>query len=144
MKKTLLFVAVLFAASVVVLAQDEAAVRKAEADWAKAVVANDFDTLESIFADDLYYSHSDFHVDTKRSYIDALKSGKARYYAVDAESTRIQVLDDRTALAMTVAVYVTKAADGSRQTAQLKTLHVFRKNNGRWQLTAHQSARKPD
>jgi uncharacterized protein (TIGR02246 family) len=144
MKKTLLFVAVLFAASVVALAQDEAAVRKAEAEWAKAVVANDFNTLESIFADDLYYSHSDFHVDTKRSYIDALKSGKARYYAVDAESTRVQVLDDRTALAMTVAVYVTKAADGSRQTAQLKTLHVFRKNNGHWQLTAHQSARKPD
>ncbi len=118
-------------------------VEAAERAWAKAVVANDFDALEKLLADDLYYSHSNFAVDTKRRYIDALKSGKARYYAIDLDSTEVRLLDDRTALAMSVGRYETKAADGSRQEATLKTLHVFRKHQGQWQLVAHQSARKP-
>jgi uncharacterized protein (TIGR02246 family) len=123
---------------------EEAVVEAAERTWAKAVVENDFSTLETILADDLYYSHSSFLEDTKRAYIDNLKSGKARYYVVDIESTRVQVLDEQTALAMSVAVYETKGADGNRHRATLKTLHVFRKNDGQWQLRAHQSARKPE
>jgi uncharacterized protein (TIGR02246 family) len=118
-------------------------VETAEQAWAKAVVENDLAALETLLADDLYYSHSNFAVDTKRSYIDALKSGKARYYAIDLDSTEVRLVDDRTALAMSVGHYETRAADGSRQAATLKTLHVFRKNDGRWQLIAHQSARKP-
>ena len=118
-------------------------VETAERAWAKAVVDNDFAALETLLADDLYYSHSNFAVDTKRTYIDALKSGKARYYAVDLDSIEVRLIDDRTALAMSVGNYETRAADGSRQAATLKTLHVFRKNDGRWQLVAHQSARKP-
>jgi ketosteroid isomerase-like protein len=144
MKRSLVLIAVFVSSLALASAQDEADVKKAETDWAKAVVANDYDMLEGILADDLYYSHSNFLVDTKRSYIDALKSGKARYYAIDADSTSVQVLDARTALAMTIAVYETKTPDGSRQKATLKTLHVFRKNGSRWQLTAHQSARKPE
>jgi ketosteroid isomerase-like protein len=121
-----------------------AAIVDAERTWAKAVVENDFETLERVLADDLYYSHSNFLEDTKRSYIDKLKSGEARYYVLDIESTKVQLVDEKTALAMSVAVYETKGTDGERHKATLKTLHVFRKNDGHWQLTAHQSARKPE
>ena len=130
--------------STAALAADEkAAVEAAERAWAKAVVGNDYPSLEKILADDLYYSHSNFLEDTKRDYIDKLKSGKARYYVLDIETLKVWILDDRTALVGAVAEYQTKAPDGSRQTSILKTLHVFRKNDGVWQLTAHQSARKP-
>ena len=130
--------------STVAFAGDEkATVEAAERAWAKAVVGNDYSALEKILADDLYYSHSNFLEDTKRSYIDKLKSGKARYYVLDIEKLKVRMIDDRTALVGAVAEYQTKAPDGSRQTSILKTLHVFRKNDGLWQLTAHQSARKP-
>jgi ketosteroid isomerase-like protein len=143
-RKTIPFALVVLAVVSSALAGEEAAVEAAERAWAKAMEENDFETLERVLADDLYYSHSNFIEDTKRSYIDNLKSGKARYYVLDIQSLKVQQLDDKTALTMAVAEYQTKAPDGSRQTSILKTLHVYRKNQGQWQMTAHQSARKPD
>lgn len=145
MNKRILFFPLLILVCVNGTAADEkAAVEAAERAWAKAVVGNDFPALEQILADDLYYSHSNFVEDTKRSFIDNLKTGKARYYVLDIEQLNVRIVDDRTALVGAVAEYQTKAPDGSRQTAILKTLHVYRKNDGQWQLLAHQSARKPE
>ncbi|HUV12119.1 MAG TPA: nuclear transport factor 2 family protein [Acidobacteriota bacterium] len=144
MIRRIVLIFLLISFSTLVFAADEkAAVEAAERAWAKAVVGNDYPSLEKILADDLYYSHSNFLEDTKRDYIDKLKSGKARYYVLDIETLKVWILDDRTALVGAVAEYQTKAPDGSRQTSILKTLHVYRKNDGVWQLTAHQSARKP-
>jgi len=142
--KTISFVFAVLMFMPFLVAGEEASVEAVERAWAKAMEENDFETLERLLADDLYYSHSNFLEDSKRSYIDNLKSGKARYYVLDIQSLRVQLLDDITALAMAVAEYQTKAPDGSRQKSILKTLHVYRKNNGQWQMTAHQSARKPD
>lgn len=144
MIRRIVLICLLITLSTVAFAADEkAAVEAAERAWAKAVVGNDYPALEKILADDLYYSHSNFLEDTKRDYIDNLKSGKARYYVLDIEKLKAWIIDDRTALVGAVAEYQTKAPDGSRQTSILKTLHVYRKNDGVWQLTAHQSARKP-
>ena len=144
MIRRIVLILLLITLSTVVFAADEkAAVEAAERAWAKAVVGNDYPTLEKILADDLYYSHSNFLEDTKRDYIDKLKSGKARYYVLDIEKLHVRIIDDRTALVGAVSEYQTKSPDGSRQTSILKTLHVYRKNDGVWQLTAHQSARKP-
>jgi uncharacterized protein (TIGR02246 family) len=135
---------VLFISVPFLVASEEAAVEAVEMAWAQAMEDNDFATLEKVLADDLYYSHSNFLEDTKRSYIDKLKSGEARYYVLDTQSIRVKILDEKTALSMAVAEYQTKAPDGSRQKSILKTLHVYRKNNGQWQMIAHQSAKKPD
>jgi uncharacterized protein (TIGR02246 family) len=143
-QKTGFFILVVLTLTPFLAAGEEAAVEAAERAWAKAMEENDFNTLEKVLADDLYYSHSNFLEDTKRSYIDNLKTGKARYYVLDIQSIDVQVLDDKTALSMAVAEYQTKSPDGSRQTSILKTLHVYRKNNGQWQMMAHQSAKKPD
>jgi ketosteroid isomerase-like protein len=124
-------------------AGDEAAVETAEKAWATGVVKNDYALLEKVLADDLYYSHSSGAEDTKRSYIDKLKSGEARYYGVEFKSLKVRVLDAKTALAMHIAVYTTKTSDGGKQALNLKALHVYRNNGGQWQLTAHQSARMP-
>jgi len=142
-RRIVLIVLFITLSTVAFAADEKAAVEAAERAWAKAVVGNDYPALEKILADDLYYSHSNFVEDTKRSYIDNLKSGKARYYVLDIETLKVRMIDDRTALVGAVAEYQTKAPDGNRQTSILKTLHVFRKNDGLWQLTAHQSARKP-
>lgn len=143
-RKTLLVILLVIVSSLAFGADEKTAVEATERAWAKAVVGNDYPALERILADDLYYSHSNFLEDTKRTYIDNLKSGKARYYVLDIQKLQVRMIDDRTALVGAVSEYQTKAADGSRQTSILKTLHVFRKNDGQWQLTAHQSAKKPE
>jgi ketosteroid isomerase-like protein len=143
-KRTVLFALVVLISVPVLFAGEEAAVEAAERAWAKAMEDNDFETLERVLADDLYYSHSNFLEDTKRAYIDNLKSGKARYYVLDIQSLEVMLLDEKTALTKAVAEYQTKTPDGSRQTSILKTLHVFRKNSGQWQMVAHQSAKKPE
>jgi len=144
MRKMVIALFLVIVASPVLLAGEEEAVVAAERAWAAATVANDYAALENILADDLYYSHSNFLEDTKRSFIDNLKSGKARYFAIDIDTVKARLLDEKTALAMAVSRFETKAPDGSRQKVTLKTLHVFTKNQGKWQLTAHQSAKKPE
>lgn len=135
---------VFLAAALLVSAADIAAeVEKAERDWGAAMMKNDYAALDKLMSNDLYYRHSNGVVDTKKSYIDALKSGKARYYEINFEEVIVRPVDDKTALAFAKGKFVTKAADGSKQEMALMTLHVFRKGASGWQLLAHQSARPP-
>lgn len=145
MLKKLTFIVLLGASWIVFAAAADASdIKAAEKAWAEAVTSNDFAALEQILAEDLFYSHSNFAEDSKRSFIDNLKSGKARYFAIEVESTKVRMIDPQTALAISVARYETQTEGEDRQETTLKTLHVFRKNDGRWQLTAHQSARGPE
>lgn len=122
---------------------DEKAVEAAERAWGAGVVAKNYPVLEKVLADDLIYSHSNGLVDTKRSYIDSLKSGKSEYYQVKYESIRVKMLDATTAMAFCRAYFQTKAADGGKQDMTLALLHVFKKKGADWQLVGHQSARMP-
>ncbi len=122
---------------------DEKAVEAAERAWAAGVTGKNYPVLEKVLANDLIYSHSNGLVDTKKSYIDALKTGKAEYYQINYESIRVKMLDANTAMAFCRAFFQTKAADGSKQEMVLAFLHVFRKNGNDWQLVGHQSARMP-
>ncbi len=122
---------------------DQATVEKAERAWGAAMMKNDYAALDKLMADDLIYRHSNGIVDSKKSYVDALKSGKSAYYTIAYDEIKVKDLDANTALAFCKATFVTKAADGNKQTMPLLLLHVFRKKGGDWQLVAHQSARVP-
>ncbi|HAX41455.1 MAG: nuclear transport factor 2 family protein [Bryobacteraceae bacterium] len=122
---------------------DEKSIETAERAWASGVTGKNYPVLEKVLANDLIYSHSNGLVDTKKSYIDALKTGKAEYYQINYESIRVKMLDANTAMAFCRAFFQTKAADGSKQEMVLAFLHVFRKNGNDWQLVGHQSARMP-
>lgn len=122
---------------------DEKAIETAERAWGAGVVAKNYPVLEKVLADDLIYSHSNGLVDTKRSYIDALKSGKAEYYQINYESVRVKMVDATTAMAFCRAFFQTKAPDGAKQDMVLAFLHVFKKKGADWQLVGHQSARMP-
>lgn len=122
---------------------DEKSIETAERAWATGVTGKNYPVLEKVLANDLIYSHSNGLVDTKKSYIDALKTGKAEYYQINYESIRVKMLDANTAMAFCRAFFQTKAADGSKQEMVLAFLHVFRKNGNDWQLVGHQSARMP-
>ena len=142
MLKRILF-GILLTSFAALAADISAEVEKAERDWGQAMMKNDFAALDKLMADELTYRHSNGLVDTKQSYIGALKSGKSRYYEINFQEVTVKPVDAKVALAFSKAIYITKAADGSKQEMPLMTLHVFRKGAAGWQLLAHQSARPP-
>jgi ketosteroid isomerase-like protein len=139
LRRTLLLTVILLCP---VFADESAAVEAAERNFGKGVTTNDFALLDKVLANDLMYSHSNGLVDTKASYIDALKSGKAKYITVDYTMLKVVPIDKDTAY-VTCQANVTTMQNGKPNPMDLKMLHIFRKNKGQWQLMAHQSARMP-
>lgn len=136
MTRRLLFT--LIAASVSLLAAaPEEAVKQAERDWAKAIVAKDYATLEKVLADDLIYTHSNGNEDSKKSYIDKLKSGAQKYTKAEHAG------DIRVKLYGNTAVVVSQLKTATDTEFTLSLLHVYVKHGNRWQMVAHQSARLP-
>lgn len=119
----------------------EDAIKETEKEWAAAVVKKDFAVLDRVFADDLTYTHSDGRLDTKASFIEALRSGKQTYSAAEHVSIDLRLLGKDVAVGR-LKLRMTAASGGQAATpANFSVLRVYKLNNGRWQLTAHQSAR---
>jgi len=119
------------------------AIEAAEHEWSTGVTTNNIALLEKVLADDLVYTHSTGDVDTKTSYIDKLKSGKAKYVSVVYDELKPRELSKDTAITICRAQVVTMS-DGKPNPAHLSFLHVFVKKGKQWQLVAHQSARLPN
>lgn len=119
----------------------EDTIRQTEKDWAAAVVKKDYAALDRVFSDDLAYTHSDGRLDTKKNFIEALRSGKQTYEAAEHQSIDVRVLGPDVAV-VRGRLRMTAAAGGQKATpANFSILRVYQSKNGRWQLVAHQSAR---
>jgi ketosteroid isomerase-like protein len=119
----------------------EAALRKAELARFDANITADAKVLGELLADDLEYTHSNGDLDTKASFIESLTSGKRDYLATTASIESVRFFGD-------VAVIrgkakVTVADDGQSRDLDLRYLDIWSWKNGRWQMTAWQSARMP-
>lgn len=119
---------------------DEAAVRAVEDRRIKALVEDDFATLEAVFADDLHYTHSSTVVDDKASFMTALRTGKTKYETIDREPARVRIYGD-TAL-MTGAAVV--GLRGRAEKLKLRYTLVYVRQAGQWRMVAWQSTRRPD
>lgn len=121
---------------------EEAAVLAAEKGWSTGVSTNDYAMLGKFLADDLKYTHSTGAFDTKESYIQKLKDGKARYFKAEYPAEpEVRLLSKDTAITTGKVNVVTLGANGAQTPATLAFLHVFVKRHGQWQLVAHQSAK---
>lgn len=119
----------------------EDAVKQAEKDWAAAVVKKDYPVLERVLADDLAYTHSDGRLETKKDYIESLRSGKQTYGAAEHQSMDVRLITRDVAL-VRARLRMTAAAAGKPATpANYSVLRVYQLRGGRWQMVGHQSAR---
>jgi hypothetical protein len=121
-------------------ADAKADVEKAEREWALGATAQNYALLEKVLGDDLSYTHSTGAFDTKRSFIDALKTGKAVYQKVDYDKLEVRVLTKDTAVTI-LRLSVKAGAPPDPAPAKLSVLHTFVLRKGQWQLVAHQSAK---
>ena len=116
-------------------------VEKAEQAWSAAVRSADAAALEKMLADDLVYTHASGSVDTKRSYIDSLKSGARKYTGVDFTETKIRMYGNTAVL--TTNARMRGAAGGNAFDDRVRLLHVWVKGAGGWQLASHQTTKIP-
>ena len=119
---------------------EEAAVRAVEDRRIKALIDDDFATLEAIFADDLHYAHSSTVVDDKASYMAALRSGKTKYETIEREPARVRIYGDTALMTGTAVV----GLRGRAEKLPLRYTLVYVRQGGQWRMVAWQSTRRPD
>lgn len=107
----------------------------------RAMVGEDFATLEQVLGDDLVYTHSSTVVDSKKSYINTLRSRKVTYLKTDRSDVKvtpygcIAIVTGRGDFQVTI--------DGKEMPVQIRFTNVWEKRSSRWQMVAWQATRIP-
>lgn len=114
-------------------------IRRLESRRLRAMMDANTAVLDRILADDLTYTHSNGAVDTKASFLAALKSGKLTYESVTTHEVRVRVHGESAVVTGRGAMKV-KAGDRELDMA-VRFTDVYAKRDGRWQMIAWQSTR---
>lgn len=107
-----------------------------------AMKSADRETLARVFSEELRYAHSSGAVDTKRSFIDALTSGRTRYLSLEYEDRSFSFPSPHIAL-MRGRARLNVAGPNGEAEMLLSFLSVWREEGGQWRFLAWQSARIP-
>ena len=107
----------------------------------QAMASKDVATLESLIADDLIYTHSSARLDTKRSLIEGMTSGKTVYTSVEPSDVKAQDLGDTVVLTGVAQIKVT--VGGTPNAFGVRFTDVYARRDGRWQMVTWQSTRLP-
>ncbi len=110
-----------------------------------ALDRSDLGVLQRIMADDDTYVHASGKVDTKASYLAAIRSGVLRYISWQPIGPlRVRALD-RGGTAVLNGEYKVRVTDSRMQKApfdvDILVLSVYERRDGRWQQVAWQSTR---
>jgi Domain of unknown function (DUF4440) len=95
-------------------------------------------------ADDVTYIHASGKVDTKKSYLDAIRSGELRYISWRPTSLHVRILGTGAGSgAVITGEYAVKVTDSRVQPTpfdiNIFILTVYERRNGQWQQIASQS-----
>lgn len=115
----------------------ESEVLAAEKNWASSVTSQDFKALNQIYDNSLIYAHSTGAIETKGEYMEKLKTGTAKYDAIEYERSTVRVHGDA-AVAHHIVVMKGTNASGPFDN-RLMMIHTWVKKGGDWRLAAHQT-----
>jgi hypothetical protein len=117
----------------------EQAVRQVEDRRIKAMIDDDFATLDAILADDLTYGHSSGLADTKAAYLEALRSGKTKYLTFDRAPSVVRIYGNTAIITGTA----TLSLRGQAAPFTLRYTLAYVMREGQWRMVAWQSTRLP-
>jgi ketosteroid isomerase-like protein len=103
-----------------------------------AMTSGDIAALEEILADDLIYTHTTARLDTKASFIDAIKTGRSNYHKMERTDVKVRDLGDTAVVTGHADIFV------GDNNFQARYIDIYAKRNGGWQMIAWQSTRVPD
>ncbi|MCH7652988.1 MAG: nuclear transport factor 2 family protein [Chloroflexi bacterium] len=113
-----------------------------ERERLRAMINADSEALNSILSDDLTYIHTTTREDSKKSLIDSLASGRLSYKSMDTEGVRVRIYGDAAVVTGSAAIKV--SSGGRLLEFSILFTDVYAKQEGRWQMVAWQSTRKPE
>lgn len=122
--------------------QAEQEVRELELRRFKALTDQDTAALDQILSDDLTYTHSSAHVDTKATYIASIRSGELKYVSIVPDELKVRVYGS--AAVITGRAEFKSKSHGQAATMQLRFTDTYVRQNGRWQMVAWESTRIPN
>ena len=107
-----------------------------------AMAQKDIATLNALLSDDLIYTHSTARLDTKKSLIEAMESGKTVYTGVEPFDVKAQDVGD--AVVLTGSARIRVLSNGNPVGFGVRFTDVYVNNGGQWQMVAWQSTRLPE
>ena len=113
-----------------------------ERERLKAMINADSEALNSILSDDLTYIHTTTREDSKKSLIDSLAGGGLSYKSMDTEGVKVRIYGDAAVVTGSAAIKV--SSGGRLLEFSILFTDVYAKQEGRWQMVAWQSTRKPE
>jgi ketosteroid isomerase-like protein len=111
-------------------------IRQTAEGWYRAAIKQDAVALNKLLSDDLTYCHAGGKMQTKTEYIAAVMNGPSHYDSMTFTDMNIRLYGKTAILTGSVDVKLANAPVFS-----VRTLHVYVKKNGLWQLAAHESTR---
>jgi len=120
-------------------AKVEREIQKLEERRFQAMVHVDIAALDRILADDLSYTHSGGKVDTKATFLAALRSGELKYESIRTEDIKARVYGNS---AVVTGRGEIKVKSGNQELSfPIRFTDVYVKRAGRWVMVAWQSTR---
>lgn len=117
--------------------------RRLEQKRVDALVGADVSSLETLYADDLIYTHSTGLVETKAEFIGRLANGERRYKSMEHEQGLVlRVYGDAAVLNGSTRVKV--EARGEFPILHLRFTEVWVRRGDRWQVVAWHATRLPE
>jgi len=103
----------------------------------QAMTGNDLDALAALLHDDLIYTHSSGVVDSKASYLEALRSGNTRYLEVEQREQQVKLIGE---VALVIASsHIEVDVKTVRKSLDLRSLAAWTATPSGWQFIAWQS-----
>ena len=107
----------------------------------QAMIRQDFAALEALLHDQLIYTHSSASVDTKASWLDAMKSGRTKYKSANISEQKVRIYGDTALVAGRAEMQV--EVGGQAKTLRLRFLNAWTKTPQGWKFVAWQSTPLP-
>jgi len=108
-----------------------------------ALEHSDVAALDRIMADDVTYIHASGKVDTKKSYLEAIRSGQLHYISWQPKGLHVRMLGNDGAIID--GEYTVRVTDSRVQSTpfdiNIFILTAYARRDGRWQQVAWQSTR---
>ena len=123
----------------------------ADAELTRALVAGDVRALNAIYADDFVYVHSTGGVDTRKQFVDTIRTGRLRFKSITRVDSREPILSSNVRTygdaGILSAVYDLVLIDppGRPPSAPIRVryLRVYITQQGKWRLVSQQGVRPP-
>jgi hypothetical protein len=119
---------------------DEQEVLRVQQARLTAATSQDLGGLEKMIADELQYCHTTGAVDTKTSYLDTVRTGRIRWVEVKPSNMRARVYGTTAVVTGRLDQRITTGGNPTPTQMAIRTIEVYVKRDGRWQLTDFQAS----